>query len=94
MRDAGRAGSAESLVQWFGSNDDASRPPRVPCRQPDGSYDLCYPKSSDKIRIQRACRAKVFDNCRAGRTTGMFDQGTSRGKTASPCGPGDVVLRI
>ncbi len=66
MRDAGRAGSAESLVQWFGSNDDASRPPRVPCRQPDGSYDLCYPKSSDKIRIQRACRAKVFDNCRAG----------------------------
>ncbi len=66
MRDAKTAGSAESLVQWFGPKDDASRPPRVPCRQPDGSYDLCYPNPSDKVRMQRACEAKVLVNCRAG----------------------------
>jgi hypothetical protein len=66
MRDAETARSAESLVQWFGPKDDASRPPRVPCRQPDGSYDLCYPMPSDKVRMQRACEAKVLVNCCAG----------------------------
>jgi hypothetical protein len=66
MRGAVTDASAEALVQWFGPRDDSSRPPRVPCRQPDGSYKLCYPNTSDKVRIQRACQTKVLVNCRAG----------------------------
>jgi len=57
----------DRLVEWFGGGTDArSRPPRVPCAQPDGSMDLCYRTPADKIRLHRACEATVYDNCRAG----------------------------
>lgn len=66
MAGEGTAKSIDALVRWFRSGEDASRPPRVPCRQPDGSYDLCYRNASDQARVQRVCEVKVYDNCLAG----------------------------